>query len=73
MYADSEHLFLKFMNEMGIKKVNPAGHWRLLEEYGGPLSITKFRENFQKIEYEYKGVCQPFKSIGHAYEEKIKL
>ena len=73
LYADSEYLFLRFMKEVGITKINPAPHWRLLEEYGGMLTIEKFRENSKKIEYEYKGICRPFKSIGHAFEEKIKL
>ena len=73
LYADSEYLFLRFMREIGAPKTNPAAHWRLLEEYGGTLTIEKFRENCRKIEYEPKGICRPFKSIGHAYEAKIKL
>ena len=73
LYADSEYLFLKFMKEIGAPKIYPAPHWRLLEEYGGTLSIEKFKENCRKIEYEPKGICRTFKSIGHAFEEKIKL
>lgn len=73
LYVDSEYLFLRFMREIGATKINPAPHWRMLEEYGGTLSIEKFRENCRKIEYEPKGICRPFKSIGHAFEEKIKL
>ena len=74
IYADSEYLFTRFMFDvMKISKVIPAPHWRLLEEYGGILTIEKFRESFSNVEYENKGLYKPFRSIGFAFEEKIKL
>lgn len=74
MYADSEYLFTRFMFDvMKISRVIPAPHWRLLEEYGGTLTIEKFRESFTNVEYENKGMYKPFRSIGFAFEEKLKL
>ena len=56
--------------------INPAPCWRLLEEYGGSMTINQFRENFNKLSYEYQGVISNdkiFKSIGKLYEEKINF
>jgi hypothetical protein len=58
---------------MKITKINSAPHWRLLEEYGGDLNIEEFRKSFSKVEYENRGVYKPFRSIGVAFEEKLKL
>lgn len=74
MYTDSEYLFARFLNDvLNITKIIPAPHWRLLEPYGGPLTIEKFREAFSKIEYENKGIYKLFRSIGYAFEERIRL
>jgi hypothetical protein len=74
LYADSEFLFTRFLNDtMKITKINSAPHWRLLEEYGGDLNIEEFRKSFSKVEYENRGVYKPFRSIGVAFEEKLKL
>ena len=60
-YAESEqllyHLYSKIfsdeqedsLDEILIKQ---APHWRLLRDYGGPLSIEEFRESFKTVEYE---------------------
>ena len=72
---DSDDTTTKF-DKNNVIFIESAPHWRLLEEYGGYLTITKFRENFNKILYEYRGIINPeiyFKSIGHIYEEKIKF
>lgn len=55
--------------------ITPAPSWRLLEEYGGHLNINEFRENFNKVSYEFRGIIKEklFKSIGHIYEEKINF
>jgi hypothetical protein len=55
--------------------INPAPSWRLLEEYGGHLNINEFRENFNKVSYEFHGIIREkiFKPIGHVYEEKINF
>jgi len=85
LYDDSESLLLKMYNEVNETKeveskveevvINPAPHWRLLEQYGGYLSIHEFRENFNKVEYEYHGFIKnfKFKPVGLLVEEKIKF
>lgn len=69
MYIDSESLF----NKLHQSKIIPAPHWKLLIPYGGSMTIEKFRESFNKVEYINKGRCQPFKSMGSAFEEFIKI
>lgn len=79
LYVHSETLLTKLYNDiMGTKMViiNPAPHWRLLEHYGGNLNIIKFREGFNKIDYEYHGHTKQiprFAPIGFMYEEKLKF
>lgn len=76
LYRLSEQLLLKMYTEYtGTDtefSIIPAGHWRLLEEYGGNQDIEKFRENFNKIHYTDKGTlsCQ---SIGRLYEDRMLL
>lgn len=80
LYRLSEQLLLKMYTEYADGRdtdreefsIIPAGHWRLLEEYGGGQSIEKFRENFNKIHYTDKGIlsCQ---SIGRLYEDRMLL
>ncbi len=69
LYIDSETLFYRLCPD----KILPAPHWRLLECYGGTLTIEKFREGFSKMHYEDKGYCRPFRSVGTAYEEFIRM
>jgi hypothetical protein len=62
----------------GMKNVfiNDAPHWRLLLEYGGNLNINQFRENFNKVSYEYHGTIRTdniFKPLGSLFEEKINF
>lgn len=52
--------------------VIPAPHWRLLEDFGGHLSIDQFRESFNKIKYTNRGTII-FKSIGILFEDQIKF
>jgi hypothetical protein len=85
MYQHSEILLTKLFNHImtlennnvDAKKliINPAPHWRLLQPYGGHLSINKFRENFNKISFNFHGILNKdiFKPIGHLYEEKINF
>ena len=59
-----------------LPKISPAPHWRMLKEYGGNLDIKKFRDQFNKVDYEEHGVTNEipkFKSIGRMYEEKLKF
>jgi hypothetical protein len=79
LYDQSTNLLMKMYNNiMGTRmiKVSPAPHWRVLETYGGHLNIIKFREGFNKIDYEYHGNTKPlpkFLPIGSLFEEKIKF
>jgi hypothetical protein len=78
-YDLSSTLLIKMYNNMmGTKTVviSPAPHWRLLEQYGGHLNIIKFRDGFNKIDYECHGNTKfipKFLPIGTLFEEKIKF
>jgi hypothetical protein len=81
LYAHSEVLLTEIYNQIfgnDIKKIEQAPHWRLIDKYGGHLTIEDFRESFNKVEYESHGISRTFKknlfkSIGMLYEEHIKL
>jgi hypothetical protein len=66
----------KMVNKGKITKLNPAPHWRMLTVYGGSLTISEFRENFDKIEYKEQGIITPkpnFLPIGTLFEERYKF
>ena len=69
LYIDSESLFYRLCPD----KVLPAPHWRLLTVYGGTLTIAAFRDGFSKMQYEDRGYCKPYKSMGVAFEEFIRM
>lgn len=79
IYNQSKMLLLKMYNDMYNKQVQtiiPAPSFRLLNEYGGNLSINKFRDGFNKVEYIKHGFVLselPYKSVTHLYEEIIKF
>ena len=79
LYDQSDILLMKMYNNMmGTKTViiNPAPHWRLLEQYGGNLNIIKYRDGFNKVDYEYHGYTKNlpnFLPLGSMFEEKIKF
>lgn len=79
VYEQSDFLLTKMYNEIMNTKnkiIHQAPHWRLLREYGGILSINQFRDNFNKITYDYHGLIKTheiFKPIGTLYEEKLKF
>ena len=79
LYYSSSMLLIKMYNAiMGTKMIiiSPAPHWRILEQYGGYLNIIKFREGFNKIDYECHGYTKSvpsFAPIGTYFEEKIKF
>lgn len=53
-----------------IKQINKAPDWRLLDCYGGHLTIEEFRHNFNKIQYTKKNqYINMMKSIGWLYEK----
>lgn len=68
-------LFQLFMSIFPDKNINikPSPHWRLLKEYGGHLTLDKFRENIDTIQYVYHGHILPFTPIQHMYEETYNL
>ena len=77
MYDLSQILLVKIYNTfLGTKNItiNPAPHWRLLDSYGGFLSIEKYRKDFNKVDYENQGNILPnFSPVYTLYEEKIKF
>jgi len=78
-YTDSEALLLKMYNtivEHQIDEIIPAHSWKKLMVYGGDLTIEKFRENFNNVEYVDHGILINYPrhvSIGHLFEERLKL
>lgn len=80
LYNKSDTLLSKLYTDITGEKnsiiINPAPHWRLLQEYGGNMTINQFRENFNKANYEYHGVYRKhdlFKPLGMLFEEKINF
>lgn len=75
LYKDSEQLLYKMYADVfggPAEKITPANHWRTLAIYGGKVSIGKFRQNLESIEYAAQGVIK-MRPIAHIYEEKYKL
>lgn len=79
LYDQSSFLLLKMFNNINGTKyetISPAPHWRVLDQYGGHISIVKFRDGFNKIDYEYHGSTKKipqFVSVKSLYEEKFKF
>ena len=71
-----------YKNMFGYEHIiETAPHWRLLDVYGGHLTIEKFRNSFNKVDYQCHGNNRninpqkqiSFKPIATLYEEHIKL
>jgi len=79
LYNNSKMLANKMYSEIfgvTIFNIRPAPHWRLLDKYGGPLTIDKFREGFNGVEHDYYGYLYDvsnFHPIAHIYEQKLKF
>ena len=79
LYDNSTMLLTKMFNDAMNSKnqtINPAPNWKLLDTYGGYLTIQQFRDSFNKIDYDFQGYTNPlpqFLSTGVLYEEKIKF
>jgi hypothetical protein len=77
LYDHSMVLLHKMYNEMnGTSNAtfDSAPSWRLLREYGGNMDIHLFRNSFNRIDYVDFGVIKPkYKSVGMAYEERLKF
>ena len=64
-------LYYKTYSE--YKTINPAPHWMTLDEYGGNLSIDKFRENSVVNTKEYLVLHPPLISRQMQIEESYKM
>lgn len=64
---------LYFMTYSEYKDINPAPNWMALEEYGGNLTIEKFRENSVINSKEYLVLHPPLISRQMQIEESYKL
>ena len=79
LYDQSSVLLMKMYNTlMGTTTIviNPAPHWRVLEQYGGHLTMLKFREGFNKVEYKSHGSTKAlprFAPMGELFEENIRF
>lgn len=52
--------------------ISPAPDWRLLNEYGGVLTIEKFRDSFGKVEYKDAGIFMRV-PLCRIFQENIKM
>lgn len=79
LYKDSLMLLSKIYFDLFSVTFNiiPAPNWRLIDEFGGNMTITQFRKSFSKIEYldvDQHITKLPIQyPIGYIYEEKIKF
>ena len=76
MYSRSISLINRIYMDVAEKGsvLTPAPSWRLLEEYGGNLTIEDYRKNLHRITYEDRGVQRPiFRPVARVYEERFKL
>ena len=74
-YDLSDMLLKKMYVELTGNKcdiIDPAPHWRMLNEYGGNMTINHFRKCFNKIEFDSHGTIK-FMPLQHIFEEKIKF
>jgi len=79
LYSQSENLLLQYFHTFFNQNilVNPAPSWRLLNTYGGHLSIEKFRSDFNTVTFhelnETVKHIPRSKSLGFLFEKKIKF
>lgn len=74
LYRHSSTLLHKLyfdIHDKNFTDIIPAPHWRLLQEFGGNLSIDKFTECFNKIKFIDHG--NYFVSLGRLYEDQLKF
>lgn len=75
LYEFSHNLLLEMYRDLHgdvPETIRKAPHSRQLVNYGGYLTIDQFRSNFNKFDYTYHGMIV-MHSVGHIYEENIKL
>lgn len=70
------HIYVKTFGEHA-QPIIPAPSWRILENYGGSITIDEYRRNFYKVEYKdvYNMIYPPtkFKMVGFLYEKQVKI
>jgi hypothetical protein len=81
-YSLSEMLLYKLHSQLTGKsgaesdtrvRLNPAPSYRLLEDYGGHLSIESFRKNFNTVEFVAHGEGKMYDPVVNIFEKKLKL
>lgn len=74
LYENSEYLLSQiYLSLFENGNIVPAPNWRLLQKYGGSLTIEEFRRDFNKYEYQDTDNHITFKSIGFLYEQNLKF
>jgi hypothetical protein len=79
VYDNSTCLLRKMYNDITgniIDYIKPAPSWRLLDKYGGKLSVREFRNNFNKFDYDFHGTVLSnvsYRPIQYIYENRIKF
>jgi hypothetical protein len=80
LYTQSESLLKKIYYDLFPSQsvdLSAAPHWRLLQNYGGDLTIEEFRKTFYKVEFldqkDYTNIFPLCKPVGFIFEKKIKL
>lgn len=48
-YSNSYNLLMEFCKSKGVKKINPAPHWKNLTYHGGNLHPSQFESELTKI------------------------
>jgi len=85
-YSESEqllyHLYSKVFSDEQADSldeiiIKQAPHWRLLRDYGGPLTIEEFRESFKTVEYEdmddHIFRMPQCRILGHVFRKQFKF
>ena len=78
-YNDSTYLLRKMYKDMTgniTDNIKPAPNWRLLNSYGGNLTIEDFRNNFTKFDYIFHGTVLSnvlYNPYNYIYESKFKF
>lgn len=78
-YNDSSYLLRKMYKDMTgntTDTIKPAPNWRLLNNYGGNLTIEDYRNNFTKFDYIFHGTILSnvlYNPYNYIYESKFKF
>ena len=70
---DSLINLLYYLTFSEYKNIEPSPHWLTLEDFGGPLSITKYRECISLNEKDFLILCPPLISRQMQIEESYRI